>query len=322
MDQTEELRGVEDIKLGNWHHDLIQLLENCEHFELRVSILERNCNEKIRELYKMSKNLGNEDKTLLEGKMVTLLDNVKKFDKNREKDVSNLENEIKILKNQIKERALESDIKFLKDRIELLAHPPVSIPNKTPQTLTPLPRQPITVTPYSGSLLDPQIFHRKVGDYSYQLSGYPPPAVPYQQHYAGIPLQQGVPIVPIPTLPQLSQPVSVPHSLASTVATHIDAVSAYDGGVPDIVPEEKYSLLVGTEGKTIDAIRQLSGAQISIKEKRDKPPNLYYEVHYYGDPGSVKYAREMVSNIVNPLKSDNNSEKTKKHKQKGKEKGK
>ena len=81
MDQTEELRGVEDIKLGNWHHDLIQLLENCEHFELRVSILERNCNEKISELYKMSENLGNEDKTLLEGKMVTLLDNVKKFDK-------------------------------------------------------------------------------------------------------------------------------------------------------------------------------------------------------------------------------------------------
>ena len=66
----------------------------------------------------------------------------------------------------------------------------------------------------------------------------------------------------------------------------------------DIVPEDKYSLLVGKEGETIDAIREESGATVTIMEKRDKPPSKYYEVSYSGSFSCVSLAREMVDNIV------------------------
>ena len=66
----------------------------------------------------------------------------------------------------------------------------------------------------------------------------------------------------------------------------------------DIITDDKYSLLVGKEGETIDAIREESGATVTIMEKTDKPPSKYYEVSYSGSFSCVSLAREMVDNIV------------------------
>ena len=55
---------------------------------------------------------------------------------------------------------------------------------------------------------------------------------------------------------------------------------------------------MGKEGETIDAIREESGATVTIKEKTDKPPSKYYEVSYSGSFSCVSLAREMVDNIV------------------------
>ena len=66
----------------------------------------------------------------------------------------------------------------------------------------------------------------------------------------------------------------------------------------DIIPEDKYLLLMGKEEETIDAIREESGATVTIKEKTDKPPSKYYKVSYSGSFSCVSLAREMVENIV------------------------
>ena len=66
----------------------------------------------------------------------------------------------------------------------------------------------------------------------------------------------------------------------------------------DIVPDHKYSLLVGRGGETIDAIREESGAHVTIKEKTDKPPIKYFEVTYSGTVHSVSLAKVMVDKIL------------------------
>ena len=50
----------------------------------------------------------------------------------------------------------------------------------------------------------------------------------------------------------------------------------------DIIPDDKYSLLMGKEGEMIDAIREESGATVTITDKTDKPPSKYYKFSYSG----------------------------------------
>ena len=49
-----------------------------------------------------------------------------------------------------------------------------------------------------------------------------------------------------------------------------------------VVGGDDYVKLVGREGKTINQIREQSGATIIIKEKCGMPPNKHFEVEYKG----------------------------------------
>ena len=209
--------------------------------------------------------------------MSTLLDNVKQFDMNRENDVALFETRINVLKKLVQERALESEVKLLRGKIELFGNPhsPSVIPIANLQI--PAPTAQLThvmIQPFSGSLHDPNLFHR-----SYQSQPLTLNQCQSQPSTAaallGAPVIQPL-ITPVPT-------PSVPQS------PHV---------LPTFLPEDKYAILVGREGKTINNIRQDSGAQITITEKRDKPPNKYYEVHYSGEPLQIARAKSLVSDVL------------------------
>ena len=92
-------------------------------------------------------------------------------------------------------------------------------------------------------------------------------------------------------------------NIIEPAATHAEFTTTEQESVnfkisTDIVPDHQYSLLVGREGETIDAIREVSGAHVTIKEKTDKPPIKYYEVTYSGTVNSVSLAKEMVDKIL------------------------
>ena len=204
----------------------------------------------------------------VETKVSTLSDNVKQFDINRENDVALFENEIRVLKKLVQERALESEVKLLRGKIELLGNPhsPAVIPMAYQQVPAPT-AQPthVVMQPFSGSLHDPNIFHRS-----------------YQPLTAAAFL--GAPVI---------QPLLTPAPTPS-----VPAPSVPQPPLPTFLPEVKYAILVGREGKTINKIRQESGAHITIKEKRDKPPNMYYEVHYSGESLQIAKAKTLVSDLL------------------------
>ena len=75
-----------------WKKDLIELLEHCENFELRISVLEGNSNEKFRELFKLVDDVKNQpDNPKIERRITTLLDTVKKFNASLETKDAELE---------------------------------------------------------------------------------------------------------------------------------------------------------------------------------------------------------------------------------------
>ena len=250
LGQHDDLREAENKKLSEYNQNLIELCEKCEDFEVRVSALEKNFDEKINELYTMHEHLGFDLATM-----------------NRENDVAPFENEIKVLKKLVQERALESEVKLLRGKIELFGNPhsPAVIPMANQQVPAPTAQPlPVMIQPFAGSLHDPKLFHR-----SYQSQPLTAAA------FLGAPVIQPL-ITPVPAS-SVPQP---PHVL------------------PTFLPEDKYAILVGREGKTINKIREESGAHITIKEKRDKPPIKYYEVHYSGEPLQIAKAKTLVSDLL------------------------
>ena len=65
-----------------------------------------------------------------------------------------------------------------------------------------------------------------------------------------------------------------------------------------VVGGDDYVKLVGREGKTINQIREQSGATIIIKEKCGMPPNKHFEVEYKGTKKQIEKAKKMVSNVL------------------------
>ena len=61
---------------------------------------------------------------------------------------------------------------------------------------------------------------------------------------------------------------------------------------------EDYSALVGWAGKTINDIRDKSGAGICMTEKKDKPPLTYYVVHYSGTTDQIQLAKKLVLDAI------------------------
>ena len=92
----EKLESVE-----KWRKYMLELLDSCINFDVRVSILEDNCNSKFRELYTISENLQNANDGKFERKVQTLLDTIKKFDEVREKREDSIEKEVKKLSKKL-----------------------------------------------------------------------------------------------------------------------------------------------------------------------------------------------------------------------------
>ena len=73
-----------------------------------------------------------------------------------------------------------------------------------------------------------------------------------------------------------------------------------------VVGGDDYVKLVGREGKTINQIREQSGATIIIKEKCGMPPNKHFEVEYKGNKKQIEKAKKMVSNVLHEDTKDKN----------------
>jgi len=376
----EARREAETSKQRNPLNDnLLELLSSCESFELRVSILEKNCHENFRELFALCENTQQQqqaDNPRLERRVATLLDTVKRFDETREKREDELETEIKKLKDQVETvyvsaennpnysyihilvriKELESDMRHLKGMVKVPPPDAAPAPAPVPETA----RNVDETREKSFNELETEITKMKKQHESeisklkgrlellsatmappaaFSTQPVPVPALatlqpatiptmtptldlthfisqPQPSVYLGAPLQavstqsslppsyfynssaQPPSVIPPPVVkPVLPGQTYVPPFLAGSSPP-------FHGNVIDIVPDHKYSLLVGRAGKTINAIREESGATVTIKEKTDKPPSKYYEVSYSGNCDSIAIAREMVSQVLNPNVGD------------------
>ena len=286
-----------------------ELLDSCINFESRLSILEENSIENTQEIYRSIANINTDlrkmnqldhDSARAEGRVATLLDTVKKFNETREK----------------KEYDLEKEMKKLKGRLELLS----AVPPPPPQVLKTLQVHP------SPSLAQPPV----AGGYSsapqppLYYAGQPVmPALPTaSQVYPPGPIAQITPVpptvipasayhVPLTNYPLATAPVNIqypkvvsPHLTPITAQPPTTSPSLETKWDPTVIQEDQYSMLVGHEGRTINMIRKDSGATITIKEKTDKPPIKYYEVHYFGTDDQVKKAKELVKEVLEPFQKD------------------
>ena len=207
----------------------------------------------------------------------------------KEKSYDELETEVMKLKKQH-----ESEISKLKGRLELLSaavQPPATFTTQpVPAPVLGIPFQHATIPTATPT---PDLARFKPSVYM----GAPLQAVatqsslPPQYFYNNTSGQLCIP----PGWRGSSPPVIPGHNWVPQLPAG-SSLSCFK----DIVPDDKYSLLVGREGKTINAIREESGATVTIKEKTDKPPSKYYEVSYSGSLDSMAIAREMVSQVLNP----------------------
>ena len=110
---------------------------------------------------------------------------------------------------------------------------------------------------------------------------------------SGNPLQYQIPGVSYHMIPpSMVTPIPLtPHHLYPLPPDSLDSFSLE-------IDASQYGSLVGTGGQMIDSVRERSGANIIIKEKRDKPPRMYYEVQITGSCQQVKVAKSLVQNSI------------------------
>ena len=266
-----------------YHERIGELLDSCISFENRLVVLEDYTHLNFKELHAKVAKLDNNTSFVVQsesartdGRVATLLETVKKFNEVREKESEKLEKEIKLLKGRVELMSASSSSSV----------PPTATAGQTPTLLsipptqqprpTHFPNRLSSVNPYFMPAVPPVIPNQP---YPAQQASF----IPALQNHLYVP--PSVPVVPTPSLPnQLMRPKSgTPPAVE---------------GKPSIILEVQYIKLVGREGRTINQIRQRSGATITIKEKTDKPPVKYYEVHYLGSAEQVKTAIELVNEVL------------------------
>ena len=258
-----------------WKKDLIELLEHCENFELRISVLEGNSNEKFRELFKLVDDVKNQpDNPKVERRITTLLDTVKKFNASLE----------------TKDAELEKDMKIVKGKIEMVQTTNKNLGTQIQMFLNTQYGAAATVPPHmiqGPGVLPAYVPNAFIG----------PPLItsnPVQQQYLSC-LPQGSHPQKVPTQPFTCTPIPVQKDGIST------KVLFYT--VKMMIPEDQYSLLVGRAGATINQIREMSGATITVSLK-DKTDKLYYEVVINGLVDQINKAKEMIRSVVNPFSEE------------------
>ena len=147
----------------------------------------------------------------------------------------------------------------------------------------------------------------KIESFTKQTPACDPPEPASVAMLSGNPLQYQIPgmtyhmippsvVAPVPMTPLTPQHLyPLPPDSRESFSLEIDA--------------SQYGSLVGTGGQMIDSVRERSGASIIIKEKRDKPPRMYYEVQITGSCHQVKMAKSLVQNNVAQYHSGQDTEK-------------
>ena len=250
--------------------NLLELLTSCESFELRVSVLEQNCNENFRELFEL-------------------------FEKTQQQQKDDEDNSTtgQLQEGTVRQPWEGSAVPPLAPTVPMFTQPPPTFPYAPEPILDPVQLTKLAASNPARPRPQPQPFMNSAG---IMVSGTPP----FLPH-APLPHPHGHP--PPVVRMVLPSTISTLNSLATNnnnPSTHIGQKTTEPVTVKaiDIITDDKYSLLVGKEGETIDAIREASGATVTIMEKTDKPPSKYYEVSYSGSFSCVSLAREMVDNIV------------------------
>ena len=280
----------------------MELLTSCESFELRVSLLEQNCEEKFRELF-----------TLIDDIQQQQEDN-SKIEQNHEGTAAGQAWEGSAvpppplgpgvplpLFTQPPPSFTQNQLSILMQEGKLPLSTDNSEPAATAPTLAPSQIQAIPQPP-SSQHIQRQWSHGREWSPYMNSSGKMEVGPIMDYHGPG----GGDFIHTCPPFNVDSSPdLVIPSSISTPeLLTNNNNPSTRKMKEPvifkaiDIIPDDKYSLLVGQEGETIDAIREESGATVTITEKTDKPPSKYFEVSYSGSFSCVSLAREMVDNIV------------------------
>ena len=317
--------------MDQWKKDLIELLDQCVNFELRISILEDNSNDNFKTLFKLIDNIQNQpENPKMERRITTLLETVKKFNETLETKDDDLESDIKIMKEkmelmQCSDTKFEKDLNTLKGMIETVQNPYLKqIDGKLEYALN------------TNRDLVAQVEYLFKSQHS-APPPFPAAPVPPQQIVTPVPISTAPPLIPVPQVavpsagiypqqsafpdpslitnsqPQYVQLPPVSTNIFNSNLGHLmPFTSQKTDNVPSIsmtFPEEKYSLLVGKAGETINNIREASGAAISINLK-DKTDKLYYEVVINGSEYQVKKAKFMIDKVIGESFPQENSDKS------------
>jgi len=271
---SEEMKHLKDM--------FLEVLNNCENFECRVSLLElksKDYNDSFRILKNEQTNLeGKLSKAakLLDGACENIKENSSKASQHFVQEVEKLEDKLKILMedkiNTLATSTLQNmDKKAVNPKIaQQFQGAPIQLPPSSYHL------QAVPIHPQTQQLLHfPQSFH---GQYPQSFPAKLVPGVPY----------------PIQTINIQHQSQSTKSPLRAEDLT--ESVS--------VVEEKDYTKLIGREGKTIDRIREQSGAAIIIREKCGNPPNKHFEVEYKGTLRQVEKAKELACIVLRQENSD------------------
>ena len=270
-------------KEDKWKKDLIELLEHCENFELRISVLEGNCNEKFRELFKklytIHDNVQNQpDNPKIERKITTLLETVKKFNASLETKDAELEKDMKIVKGKIE--MVQSANKNLGTQIQMVFNAQYGPPPVPPMA----PGAGVLPVHVPNAYIGQPLITNNLAQQPY--FNLPPPTTTVFNPMTLIPPQ---------TVPSVTPATSSTSSVEKNERIEKEQL---------LIPEYQYNFLVGRAGITINQIREKSGATIIISLK-NKTDTVFYLVHIHGSTDQINKAKEMINSVLNPFPQKN-----------------
>jgi len=282
--ETTEDRANPTDELKNLKQMFLEVLNNCENFECRVSLLELKLKDSVDNIRILNHGHQNteEKMTKTEKKVSTLEIDCK--------ECSEKESNSRIFVEDMIRKA-EDKISIVMEELQKV-NGVVNNFNSNPkqfQSKSTVPQEhkgsPVRLIPSMYPLYPPPL---QVCPQPHQILQFQPNF--YQQYPTNLPVN----IKPCVSYPLPVQPVQMPKEPTKSAFPLVQQdihVSV------DMVKDEDSSVLIGREGKTINRIREESGATIIIKEKISSPSVKCFEIVYKGTKEQIAKAKSLVVNV-------------------------